>query len=391
MQTDTSRQQEEVIAFLEDPGSYAPRPSSVEVIETHGALVFLAGDEVFKIKRAVAFDYMDFSSLEKRQAVCERELVLNQPAAPDLYLGMVPITRDASGSLAIAGSGTPVEWAVHMRRFNQDDLYCALARRHKIDQEMIKDLAATIASYHRRLDRQARADGTGPVADIIKELRDAFSELTQFIPPDTADAYLTAAGKRLAEVSSVLDARAANGLIRRCHGDLHLGNIVQWDGKPVLFDALEFDEALDTTDLLYEMAFLVMDLWHEGLRAEANLLLNRYLFETANLEQLDGLLAFGLFMAIRAGIRAMVTAQRAALVAGDELEGSTSPVTYLHDGMGFLTPHQPRLVAVGGLSGTGKSTLAAELAVHVGAIPGAIHIRSDLERKLLLGVGETER
>ena len=388
---DAANEQEEVISFLEDPASYAHRPPSVEVIETHGALIFLAGEDVFKIKRAVAFDYMDFSTLDKRKAVCERELSLNQPAAPDLYLGVVPITREAGGALAISGSGTAMEWAVHMRRFSQDDLYSALARRHKIDDGMIKDLAATVAAYHTRSDPQATQDGTQPVGNIITELRDAFVELEQFIPPDTADAYLTAAEKRLTEVAPVLDARAAKGLIRRCHGDLHLGNIVQWNGKPVLFDALEFDEALATTDLLYEMAFLVMDLWHEGLRAEANLLLNRYLFETANLDQLDGLSAFGLFMAIRAGIRAMVTAQRASLVAGGDATGPRDAKTYLNDGLGFLTPHQPRLVAVGGLSGTGKSTLAAEIAVHIGSVPGAIHVRSDLERKLLFGAGETER
>ncbi|MEM1199005.1 MAG: AAA family ATPase [Pseudomonadota bacterium] len=390
-QPDTATAQEEVISLLEDPASYAHRPSSVEVIETHGALVFLAGEDVFKIKRAVAFDYMDFSTLAKRKAVCERELSLNQPNAPDLYLNVVPITREADGRLAISGSGTPMEWAIHMRRFSQDDLYSALARRRKIDDGMIKDLAASVAEYHMNLAPQATQDGTGPVGDIITELRVVFAQLEDFIPPDTADAYLKAAEKRLADVSPILDARAASGLIRRCHGDLHLGNIVQWNGKPVLFDALEFDEALATTDLLYEMAFLVMDLWHEGLRAEANLLLNRYLFETAKLDQPYGLSALGLFMAIRAGIRAMVTAQRASLVASDEADGSQDAETYLNDGLGFLTPHPPRLVAVGGLSGTGKSTLAAEIAVHIGSVPGAIHIRSDLERKLLFGAGETER
>ncbi len=389
--SDAAGPQDDVIAFLEDPASYAANLASVEVIETHGALVFLAGEQVFKIKRAVAFDYMDFSTLEKRKTVCEREFALNQWAAPDFYLGVIPITREAHGGLAFAGSGPPVEWAVHMRRFSQDDLYSALAHRRKIDQEMIKGLAATVATYHKGLAPEAISDGTGPVAELITELRDAFAQVQQFIRAETASTFLKMAETRLAEVSTMLDARAARGLIRRCHGDLHLGNIVQWKGKPVLFDALEFDEALATTDLLYEMAFLVMDLWHQGLRDDANLLLNRYLFETANLEQVDGLSAFGLFMAIRAGIRAMVTAQRAALMKGEAAEGSADAQIYLNDGLGFLTPHPPHLVAVGGLSGTGKSTLAANISVHIGSVPGAIHIRSDLERKLLLGAGETER
>ena len=391
IKTDDQTEQEDVIAFLKAPASYASGPTSVDVIETHGALVFLAGDEVFKIKRAVSFDYMDFSTLAKRKAVCLREFALNQPAAPDLYLGVVPITREPDDALAFAGNGTPIEWAVHMRRFAQDDLFSSLAKRHKIDHAMIKALAATVAGYHMGLDAKPIADGAGPISEIVTELRDAFAALGEHVPAETAKAFLDAAQKRLDEVSPLLDARATRGLIRRCHGDLHLGNIVHWAGKPVLFDALEFDEALATTDLLYELAFLVMDLWHEGLRTEANLLFNRYLFETASLDQLDGLSTFGLFMALRGGIRTMVSAQRSVLVTGGANSQNTEAATYLRDALGFLTQYAPTLVAVGGLSGTGKSTLAAEIAVHIGTVPGAVHLRSDLERKLLFGAGETER
>ncbi len=383
--------QQDVIAFLQHPASHPSRPDKVDLIETHGALVFLAGEEVFKIKRAVKFDYLDFSTLAKRKEICERELALNKPSAPEIYLDVVPITQDADGTLAIGGRGDPVEWAVHMRRFDQEALYSTLASRKKISNAAVKDLAAEVASYHKRLPAASGADGAERIAAIIHELRDGFSELKEFIGTGEAKAFISAAESRLKHVAPTLDARASAGLVRRCHGDLHLGNIVQLDGKPVLFDALEFDETLATTDLLYEMAFLVMDLWHQGLRAEANLLLNRYLFETADLEQLDGLGALGLFMAIRAGIRSMVTAQRAAQMSETERCGTPEARQYLHDAMGFLAPSQPRLVAVGGLSGTGKSTLAAEIAVHIGAVPGAIHIRSDLERKLLFGAAETER
>ena len=383
--------QTEVIAFLRQESAYPSGPNPVDVIETHGALIFLAGDEVFKIKRAVKFDYLDFSTLAKRQEVCEREFALNKPAAPELYLGVVPITRDAKGTLAIAGAGEPVEWAVHMRRFDQSALYSSLAERKKIGREEIRNLAAEVANYHKRLAAHPVTDGAARIAAIIRELRDAFGDLTDCIEPEEAEAFIQLAQGRLDELAPTLDERARRGLIRRCHGDLHLGNIVRLDGRPVLFDALEFDETLATTDLLYEMAFLVMDLWHQGLRAEANLLLNRYLFETAELDQLDGLGALGLFMAVRAGIRAMVAAQRSAQVDGNAQTGALEAGHYLRDAMGFLAPPQPQLVAVGGLSGTGKSTLAAEIAVHIGAVPGAVHIRSDLERKVLFGAEETER
>ena len=387
----TKADQKQVIAFLKCPASYKAQPASVDVIETHGALVFLAGEEVLKIKRAIKFDYMDFSTLAKRRAVCARELALNSPAAPDIYLGVVPITQDADGTLAIDGSGKPVEWAVRMRRFDQGKLYSNLARRHKIDHAMIKALAAEVASYHKHLAPQQITDGEGRMAGIINELRDVFGGLTDLIDPGEASAFLKAADSRLHQVSAVLDARARGGLIRRCHGDLHLGNIVELDGKPRLFDALEFDETLATTDLLYELAFLIMDLWHQGLRAEANLLLNRYLYETADLTQLDGLCALPLFLALRAAIKAMVTAQRACLVAEPAGRESQEADQYLHEGIEFLAPPPPRVVAVGGLSGTGKSTLAAEIAVHIGAAPGAVHLRSDLERKVLFGATETQR
>lgn len=383
--------QRNVIAFLKQPSAYPALPGKVDVIETHGALIFLAGDEVLKIKRAVKFDYLDFSTLAKREAICRRELALNKPSAPQLYLDVVAITQDPNGELAINGPGEPVEWAVHMRRFDQEALYSALAERNKISRGEINELAGAIAHYHKRLDPAPVTDGAGRIGAILQELRVEFAGLGAHIDPNAADAFLSAAEARLDQVTPTLNARASAGLVRRCHGDLHLGNIVQLDGKPVLFDALEFDETLATTDLLYEMAFLVMDLWHKGLRAEANLLLNRYLFETADLEQLDGLGAFGLFMAIRAAIRAMVSAQRAAQM-NDTTRGDIAEAQqYLRDAIGLLAPSEARLVAVGGLSGTGKSTLAAEIAVHIGAVPGAIHIRSDLERKLLFGAGETER
>ncbi len=361
------------------------------MIETHCALIFLAGEEALKIKRAVKFDYLDFSTLSKRRAVCEHEFALNKPAATELYLGVVPIARDAQGALAIGGAGEPVEWAVRMRRFDQSKLYSNLADRRKIDTSMIKDLAAVLANYHKDAPSLPISEGTGRLAAIVSELRSVFAGLSQVLEPSQTDAFLRAADKHLREASPILDKRARRGLVRRCHGDLHLANIVHWNGQPCLFDALEFDEDLATTDLLYEVAFLVMDLWHRGLRAEANLLFNRYLFETDELAPLDGLCAFPLFMALRAAIRAMVCGQRAGLTAELSDESRHQAANYLSDAQRFLAPPQPRLVAVGGLSGTGKSTLAAEIAAHVGAAPGAVHIRSDLERKRLFGAKETER
>jgi predicted kinase len=168
--------------------------------------------------------------------------------------------------------------------------------------------------------------------------------------------------------------------------------MVLWRGRPVLYDAIEFDEAIATIDTLYDLAFLLMDLERYGQRPAANVVLNRYLWRSQERLDLAGLAALPLFLALRAGIRALVTADRAALEAGDKREQDLDRARRtLGSALEFLAPPLARLIAVGGWSGTGKSTLAAALAPAVGSAPGAVHLRSDLERKALAGVGEFER
>lgn len=205
--------------------------------------------------------------------------------------------------------------------------------------------------------------------------------------------HLTSACRvRLYAVADLLARRSDAGLIKRCHGDLHLDNIVMWQGRPTLFDAIEFDEVLATIDTLYDLAFLLMDLDQRGQRAAANVILNRYLWRTQEQLDLEGLATLPLFLALRAGIRAMVTAQRAHLRAEPRaIAEKSSANAYLAAALGYLIPAPPRLLVVGGLSGTGKSTLAAALAPMMTPAPGALHLRSDLERKSMLGAAETER
>jgi predicted kinase len=192
--------------------------------------------------------------------------------------------------------------------------------------------------------------------------------------------------------ATLLDERAAAGLVRRCHGDLHLNNIVLWKGRPRLFDAIEFDDDVATIDTLYDLAFLLMDLDRNGQRQAANIVLNRYLWRSNTQLDLRGMRALPLFLALRAGIRAMVTAERAEQEQGSASVGDgQSACELLEAGIIYLTPSAPQLVAIAGLSGSGKSTLGRALAPEVGPAPGAIHLRSDLERKGLHGVDETSR
>ncbi len=384
--------QTEAIAFLSDPASYPSKPDRVERFETHGALVFLAGAEAWKIKRAVRFAYMDFSTLAKRKAVCEREIEVNRPNAPEIYLACLPITRARDGRLAFGGSGEVVEWAVHMRRFEQSALLSEIAAAGPLSPELTRDLADTVYESHELarpvagLDAMGRMDAlVGAVSATLAALHDAFDGTT-------VEQFRHHAARQMDRAGTVIEARAAAGLVRRCHGDLHLGNVVLWKGRPALFDAIEFDEDLATIDTLYDLAFLLMDLDVGGQRLAANGVLNRYLWRSPEPLDLDGLCTLPLFLGLRAGVRAMVTAQRAEQSRGARrAEGRRRARRYLDAAIAYLGAGAPYLIAVGGLSGTGKSTLARALAPDVGPAPGAVHLRSDLERKKLHGVEETVR
>jgi aminoglycoside phosphotransferase family enzyme/predicted kinase len=382
--------QSRVVAFLARPETYGVR--HVQRLETHGNLVFLAGASAYKIKRAVRFGYMDFSTLEKRRIACHRELEINRRWAPALYLGCVPITRRPDGSLALGGAGETVEWAVHMRRFDQDDLLSVRAERNQLDRELAMRLAQAVLASHGTAARASPQSGVAPFRDLVASLSRGLA---------AADVFEAHATSRLADAlqhqldrsASILDERAAHGCVRRCHGDLHLANIVLHHGQPTLYDALEFDEALATVDTLYDLAFLLMDLDVQGQRPAANVVLNRYLHCSAENLDLRGLAGLPLFLALRAAIRALVASDRAAQEeAGEGRERDLARARrYLAAAIGYAMPAAPALVVVAGMSGTGKTTLAAALAPLLGAAPGALHLRSDLERKALAGVGELER
>lgn len=383
--------QQAVIDFLSRPATwhaFGSLPTTIRRIETHGALVFIGERDVVKIKRTVKLAYLDFSTLDKRRRVCEREIAVNKAAAPDVYLGVLAITRSRDGTLALGGAGEAVEWAVHMARFDDGQLLDRIAREQGIGLQIARELADLVvrlhgaAPVHRGIDTARRLDAV--VGTIVASLAAAD------IPG--GQTFGEATRHRLSAVATLLGRRSDAGLVRRCHGDLHLGNIVLWQGAPVAFDAIEFDEDLATVDTLYDLAFLLMDLDRMGCRAAANAVLGRYLWRTGRDLDLEGLAALPLFLALRAGVRAMVGADRCRQLPADQRGHARDGVgETLATAMAFLSPAAPQLVAVGGLSGTGKSTLAAALAPQFGGAPGALHLRSDLERKALAGAGETDR
>ena len=375
------------------PGAYDPAPATVERIETHASFVYLAGDFAYKIKRSIRLPFLDFSTLEKRHNACLNELRLNRRTAREIYLEVVPLTRDAGGTLSLRGDGETGEWVLVMRRFGQEHLYDRMAREGRLSIEAIGETALEIAALHRAADRILTIDqAVLPLEKIISEHEDVLKGCVPgIVPQGLAEDLARRTRSAFERLGPLLMRRASTGFVRHCHGDLHLRNIVEIDGRPVLFDALEFNDSLATIDVLYDLAFLLMDLGKHGLDGHANTVLNSYL-DAGGTGNLTGLAALPLFLSLRAVIRGKVELLRTKLSATSEAKsGQEEARNYLGLALRFLEPDSPRLIAVGGLSGSGKSTIARAIAPRIGAFPGAVIVRSDAERKRLFGVAHTAR
>lgn len=381
--------QADVVAFLSRPGTLAAE--APEIVETHASIVFLTGERAYKLKRDIRYSYLDYSTPERRRTACETELELNRAFAPSLYLGVEPIVRDRDGTLRLGGEGQALDWLVVMVQFNPAAQLDRMAERGALTDELARALADEIAERHRagaaRPDHGGSAGLASAMDGIITNLG---IEAETILAPAAVDAWTERARQALATHTALLDRRRADGKVRACHSDLHLRNICVLDGHPTLFDAIEFDPALSSIDVLYDLAFLLMDLHGRGLERFANLVFNQYL--DAN-DETDGLALLPLFMSVRAAIRAEVSATAARMSADVQTRrtAASDARRYLDLARELLEPHAPVLLAIGGLSGTGKSTLAYHLAPRLGRAPGARVLRSDVLRKRLAGVPPNSR
>ena len=382
--------QSEVVDFL---ASGAGRgPPADEIIETHGARVFLCGDVAYKLKRAVWFPYMDFSSIGKRQAYCRAEVRLNRRTAPDFYLDAVPVVRDAAGALALNGAGEPLDWVVVMRRFEQDALFDRLAQRGALDEDLIESLADTVARFHGAAEPLSAVDFAAGMERVIAGNEASLNAIPSDVFPaaEVSDLQRRCIDLFDDRAHDILQRRGWSGFVRQCHGDLHLKNIFLSDGRPVLFDCIEFDPGLAQIDVFYDLAFLLMDLEFREMRGAANVLLNRYVARTGDY---GGVALLPLFMAVRAVIRAHVTAATA------ETRNDAPFRTKLHDearayfelAKHIVKPASSGLIAIGGLSGSGKSLLARSIAPSIGGAVGALVVRSDVIRKQMFDADLFER
>ena len=380
--------QRDVIAFLSNPASYGTR-EAVEIHETHGALVFLANDQAFKLKRAVKYPYMDYSTRAQRRMMGERELAVNRRMAPELYQEVRAIVADGNSlRFGRPGEANARDWVVVMRRFAQADLLESRRRSGTLLPMDMVTLADAIAAHHAAAEIVPAFGGASGMREIVDENIAILME--KAVGSDlSADVERLSVSSQLwlRRVRDVLGRRRQSGFVRRCHGDLHLNNVCMLDGSPVLFDAIEFNDAFSCIDVFYDLAFMVMDLDRHGLHGHANTLLNRYL-EVAG--DFLGLAALPLFLSCRAAIRAHVAISTLQKASPGAVEAG-EPARLLKFANAYLEPPAAQLIAVGGVSGTGKSTIAHALAPAVGAVPGAIVLRSDVVRKAMMGVPQSQR
>jgi len=352
-----------------------------KVIETSISWVFLFRDRVLKLKKAIDLGFLDFSSTDRRHWACARELAFNRLTAPDIYRAVHRIAYAPDGGFAFDGPGETADWVVEMRRF--DDTAVLTNRLSVVTGPFAEDLGRQVA----------RLQAAAPICDVggsenLRIVVDSNAERLRLAIRDLGEAdvegVIDAIDAAFAGAETALDERFREGFVRACHGDLHLGNILLEDGRAVLFDCIEFSVVLREIDVLYDTAFLLMDLGFRSAPEAANRAFNGWVDEAARSfgpNHLRGLSLLGLFQAVRACVRAHVSAAEGHIDLAKR---------YLAAARSHLAPSSPRLVAIGGLSGSGKSTLARALAPTLGASPGALVLRSDEIRKRLWDRAPTE-
>lgn len=369
-----SRNQYDIIEFLQDKDTHGGiHPTRVD---THLSHVFLTDRDVYKLKRATKFDFVDYSTLSLRHQYCLKEVDANRFWSASLYRGVLPIRRSTSGYKLGGETGEIVDWLVHMRRFPDEARLDRRLSYGLVTAAHISKFADDLSRLHKSAAPDKKHGGAAAMLELINQVSNGLTQHAQGpIKCSRIHQFRTRLEHLASGLTDQLNKRRSSGKIKRCHGDLHLKNICFWRGALIGFDALEFDEDMRTIDTLYDLAFPVMDLVHHGRSDFANTLLNRYLARTCDYA---GLAVFDLYLSLRAAVRAL-----AASISGDEDETCAYFATAERLSEQRKTPY---LAAIGGRSGSGKSTIAANVASKLGGAPGAIVIRSDVLRKTILGV-----
>jgi aminoglycoside phosphotransferase family enzyme/predicted kinase len=380
----------ELIEYLSRPEAFGLTAPGVVVCQTHISVVFLAGDSAYKVKKPVRFDFLDFSTLERRRHFCEEEVRLNRRHAPGVYLGVVAITRQRDG-LRVGGEGEVVDWAVHMRRLPAGASLLEKLRRGEVTGELIDRLAARVADFHRNTTTAPKTAGrfdsvAGTLQAVLAEAR---PQVGTTLRPAVFSRLEDRLKETLGRLAPLIDARAERGMTRDTHGDLHLDHVFHFPDRPppgdvLLVDCIEFNERFRHTDPVADMAFLVMDLIFRGRRDLARRFADSY-FQAAGDDEGRALLP--LYTAYRACVRGLVDGLTLAEpeVSEDERRAALERARgHWLLALAELEPPavRPCLVLTAGLPGAGKSTLAR----HVAERGDFVVLRSDVVRKELAGL-----
>lgn len=378
-----------LVRALQNPELYDHPVSGFQVIETHISQVILTGDYAYKIKKPMDFGFLDFSTLERRKHFCEEELRLNRRLAAKLYLEVLPITGTPENPV-LGGNGEAFEYAIRMRQFDQSQLFDRMQENGELAPEMLTSLARQVAAFHQQLPPVAEGKPLGTPEAVFAAMQENFDQIRPLIDDadllaqlDNLQAWTESTFERHREL---IAHRRADGLVRECHGDLHLANITRFDGEVTVFDCIEFNEPFRWIDVINDLAFLLMDLEFRGESALANLVLNTYLDYRDDFEALP-------LLPLYKAYRAMVRAKIALFTMGnpelsqpekDALMQRYRAYAQLAEDYGSIPNHY--LLATTGLSASGKTCVSAAMAGEL----GLIRLRSDVERKRLYGLAPLE-
>ena len=385
-----SESQSDIIAALSNPKNYPYRVKSVEVRQSHIAVLFLAGDKVYKLKRSVLYPETDLSTREKRRLACVREMKRSAIYAPNLVEKIESVRRLDTGKIVIGGSdGVEVDTVLVMRRIPDKYLLNRLLPSPKFDRFEAMDLAECLSDLHKKAKVFRNKWGIDTVKRLILENESVLSCFCPDIFSKKKVNELTCKElKLLAEQGRLIKLRQKSGFVRKCHGDLLLSNIAYENEQFLFFSPIEYNENLCCIDTLYDLADVLMDLEAKGLRRLTNIVFNHYMAYT---NDLGGFPLLGLYQAMRAARRAAVCAKKATLIHGwDRRRMVKEARHYFELACHFVSAGKPVLIACGGLSGSGKSRIARELAGYLDPAPGAVVLRDDIVKKQLTGLTPTE-
>lgn len=380
-----------LIEAMLQPGFYPhPVTSPVQLIQTHVSYVFLTGDYAYKVKKTVNFGFLDYSTLEKRLHFCQEELRMNRRSAPELYLEVLPICQEG-GAYQLGGKGEIVEYVLKMLAFNQDDLWSARFASGLIGETDMEELGKVVAHFHSQTITDDYIAQFGEIPKVRESVDDNYAQTQKYIGgPQTQQQFDETKAYTdwvFSSMQDVFSRRIFLGKIRECHGDLHLRNIAQSGDKILLFDCIEFNEPFRFVDVIYDVAFAVMDVEARQQKGLANAFLNAYLEQTGDWE---GVALLSFYCSRQAYVRGKVTSfllDDPGVSVEEKQQAHETAAAYYQLAWSYTQRGQGQLFLMSGLSGSGKSTVGKLLARRL----GAIHIRSDAVRKHLGGVALDQR